>query len=185
MLVPEPSALVVIDVQVGFDDPVWGPRNNPDCEANVASLIRVWRERRQSVVFVRHDSDEGSDSPLAPGQPGNDFKAAVQGQPDLLVTKQVHSAFYGSPNLDEWLQERGVAAVVICGIATDHCCEITARIAGDLGYQTYFALDATRAFDRMGPDGDTVSADEVCRASAASIHDEFATVVTTADLVAG
>ncbi|HUY57776.1 MAG TPA: cysteine hydrolase family protein [Candidatus Micrarchaeaceae archaeon] len=183
MVVPEPCALVVIDVQAGFDDPIWGPRNNPSCEANVGALVLAWRERGQPVVFVRHDSAEGPDSPLAPGQPGNAFKPAVSGKPDLLITKQVHSAFYGRPNLDEWLQSRKVAALVICGIATDHCCETTARMAGDLGYQTYFALDATCAFDRPGPDGRTVTADEICRATAASLHGEFATVVTTGQLI--
>ena len=73
--------------------------------------------------------------------------------------------------------------MAICGIATDHCCETTARIAGDLGYQTFFAFDATHSFDRTGPDGGTVTADEVCRATAASLHDEFATVVTTTELL--
>ncbi|HVB53644.1 MAG TPA: cysteine hydrolase family protein [Candidatus Acidoferrales bacterium] len=184
MLGPEPCALVVIDVQAGFDDSVWGHRNNPECESNVEALVRVWRKRRQPIVFVRHDSDEGPDSPLAPGQPGNAFKPVVSGEPDLLITKQLHSAFYGRPNLDEWLQDRKVRMVVICGIATDHCCESTARMAGDLGYQTFFALDATCAFDRQGPDGETVTADEIYRATAASIHDEFATVVSTAELIA-
>ncbi len=183
MVVPEASALLVIDVQAGFDDPVWGRRNNPDCEANVESLVRAWRARGQSVVFVRHDSAEGPGSPLSPGQPGNAFKSAVHGVPDVLITKQVHSAFYGRPNLDDWLRDRKIEVVVVCGIATDHCCETTARMASDLGYQTYFALDATYAFDRLGPDGETVTADEICRATAASLHDEFASVVSTAQLI--
>lgn len=184
MMVPERCALVVIDVQRGFDDPVWGRRNNAACEANVAALIQTWRRRTWPIVFVRHDSDEGPDSPLAPGRPGNSFKPEVSGEPDLLITKQVHSAFYGRPDLDAWLQSRDVPAVAICGITTDHCCETTARMAGDLGYQTYFAIDATHAFDRTTPDGATVTADEICRATAASIHGEFATVVRTVDLIA-
>jgi len=181
---PERFALVVIDVQVGFDDPVWGARNNLGCEANVAALIGRWRARGAPIVFVRHDSNEGAVSPLAPNQPGNAFKPAVTGEPDLLVTKQVHSAFYGQPDLDSWLQSHDIKALAICGIATDHCCETTARMAGDLGYETFFVQDATHAFDRVGPDGTKVTADEVSRVTAASIHGEFATVVTTQELLA-
>ena len=40
----EETALVVVDVQRGFDDAThWGVRNNPDCERNVAALIGAWR----------------------------------------------------------------------------------------------------------------------------------------------
>ena len=35
------TALIVVDVQKGFDDAAyWGPRNNPDCEINVFNLIK-------------------------------------------------------------------------------------------------------------------------------------------------
>ena len=88
------------------------------------------------------------------------FQAALTGEPDLLVSKRVHSALYGQSDLDNWLQSRHIKAVAICGIATDHCCETTARMAGDLGYQTWFVQDATHAFDRDGP-GDKVTARSV------------------------
>jgi nicotinamidase-related amidase len=38
-------ALVVIDVQRGFEDPALGPRDNPEAEENVAKLIDAWRRR--------------------------------------------------------------------------------------------------------------------------------------------
>ena len=99
-------ALLVVDVQRGFDDAeYWGPRNNPKCEDNIAALLAVWRERSRPVVFVRHDSREVS-SPLRLGQPGNDFKPIVIGDPDLLVTKHVNSCFHGQPDLNGWLRER-------------------------------------------------------------------------------
>ena len=36
-------ALVVIDVQKGMDEPVWGCRNNPEDEANMTRLLESWR----------------------------------------------------------------------------------------------------------------------------------------------
>ena len=43
-------------------------------------------------------------------------------------------------------------------------------------------LDATHTFDRTGPDGATLTADELARATATNLHGEFATVVSTAGL---
>lgn len=176
------AALIVIDVQQAFDDPRFGPRSNPDCERNVVLLIEAWRSANRPLVFVRHDSVEPG-SPLTPGSPGNAFKEAVSGEADLLVTKSVHSAFYGRPNLDAWLQDQKIEQIAICGIQTNVCCETTARMASDLGYEVLFVADATSTFDTTGPDGETLSADDLTAATCASLHGEFATVVRTADLV--
>jgi nicotinamidase-related amidase len=176
------DALLVIDLQLGFDEPVWGRRNNPGCEANVGALLEEWRRARRPVVFVRHDSKVAG-SPLAPGAPGHAFKPQLTGEPDLLVVKSVHSAFYGRPDLDSWLQEREIQGLVVTGITTDHCCETTARMAGDLGYRVLFAVDATHTFDRRLPGGDSVSAEDLTRAAAASLHDTFCQVVSTEDLL--
>ncbi len=176
------TALLVIDVQAGFDDPRWGPRNNPACEANVAALIEAWRSAGRPVVVVRHDSMSPG-SPLRPNQPGNDLKPVVSGDPDLLVTKHVNSAFYGEPDLHVWLQDRGATGVAITGIQTNMCCETTARMAGNLGYDTLFVLDATATFDMTAHDGGTIAADELARVTATNLQDEFADVVMTADLL--
>jgi nicotinamidase-related amidase len=175
-------ALVVVDVQRGLEDPSWGPRDNPECEANIARLIAAWREAARPVVFVRHDSDEDV-SPLRPDEPGNAFKDVITGEPDLLVAKRVNSAFYGDPDLHAWLQGRGLDGVVVCGITTNHCCETTARMAGNLGYRTWFAIDATHTFDRRALDGTTIPAAEIARVTAANLDGEFATVVQTARLL--
>ena len=171
-----PPALLVVDVQQGFDDEGhWGPRNNPDCEQNIGRLLEHWRAQDRPVVFIRHDSTEAG-SPLHPGQPGNAFKPVISGEPDLLITKHTNSCFYGEPDLHGWLQERGIGDLVICGITTNHCCETTARMAGNLGYGVRFVLDATHTFAR----GD-LTADQLAHATATNLDGEFATVVTTAD----
>ena len=108
-------ALVVIDMQRGFDDlDFWGPTANPDCEANVARLIEAFAG--EPVVVVRHDSRH-PDSPLHPSNPGNALVDAVATvDAAVLVTKDVNSAFYGDPDLHAWLQERGSGELVLCGI---------------------------------------------------------------------
>jgi nicotinamidase-related amidase len=178
------NALIVVDVQRAFDDSsYWGHRNNPDCERNVGTLIEAWREAGQPVVFVRHDSLE-DDSPLGPRRPGNAFKEVIDGEPALLVTKHVNSAFHGEPDLADWLRGGGIEAFTVCGIQTNMCCETTARIGANLGFEMYFVLDATHTFDLADRDGVTISADELGRVTAANLDPEFGRVITTADAVA-
>ncbi|GAA4906620.1 hypothetical protein GCM10023237_27690 [Streptomyces coeruleoprunus] len=186
------AALIVVDVQKGFEEEFWGRRNNPDAEGNIAALIDAWQASGRPVVFVRHDSPADSRSPLRVGHAGNAFKDVVEERrgkgsgPELLVTKSVNSAFYGEPDLDAWLKGAGVRQIVIAGIQTNMCNETTARMGGNLGYEVLFPLDAMHTFDLAGPFGWTASAEELSRATAVSLHGgRFAKVVTTAEVLLG
>lgn len=191
MEIAENAALVVVDVQQGFEEEAyWGPRDNPDADRNIAGLIDAWQESGRPVVFVRHDSSK-PDSPLRTGYAGNAFKEYVEERrgkgrgSELFLTKSVNSAFYGTPDLDVWLREAGVRQIVVAGIQTNMCAETTARMGGNLGYEVFFALDATYTFDGVGPWGWTLSAQELARATAVSLHGGgFARVVSSAELVA-
>lgn len=178
------TALVVVDMQKAFDDAgFWGRRNNPACERNVANLIESWRDRGQPVVFVRHDSDEEV-SPLRPDEAGNAFKDVIDGEPDLLVSKQVNSAFHGHPDLGRWLADNGIEGILVCGIQTNMCCETTARVGANLGFEMSFAIDATHTFDLDDHEGGTIAADELARVTAANLDPEFGRVLTTAEAIA-
>ncbi|MGW2716448.1 cysteine hydrolase family protein [Streptomyces sp. NPDC001492] len=192
MEIAENAALVVVDVQKGFDEAdFWGPRNNPEADDNIASLIDVWQATGRPVVFVRHDSPRPQ-SPLRPGYEGNGFKGYVEqrrgkgaGGAELLITKTVNSAFYGTPDLDAWLKAEGISQLVVAGIQTNMCVETTARMGGNLGYDVVVAYDATYTFDLEGPFGWRRSADEVAQASAVSLHGGgFARVAATKEVVA-
>ena len=173
------TALVVVDVQRGFDDDsYWGHRNNPDCERNVADLIESWRGSNQPIVFVRHHWDEDG-SPLRSDEAGSEFKDVVEGRPDLLVTKRVNSAFHGDPDLERWLTDNGIEGIVVCGITTNHCCETTARVGANLGFEMSFAIDATHTFDLDDHEGGTIAADELARVTAANLDPEFGRVLST------
>ena len=189
---PRPRALLVIDVQDGFDDTAyWGPTSNPAAEQNIAALLRIWREQgRGPVVVVRHDSTSPQ-SPLHPRARGNRVQGLVGADDaDLLVTKQVNSAFLGDPDLRAWLDAAGIRDLVLCGIQTNMCVETTARMGGNLGFAVTVVLDATRTFDLAatvpGAGVVTLSADELMRATAVNLAGGgFAAIATTAEVVAG
>jgi len=178
----EPSALVAIDLQAGFDDPVWGARNNLDAEARGLRLLAHWRARGWPVVIVRHDSTEPR-SPLRPGQAGNQLKPGFEPlSGEHLVAKHVHSAFIGT-DLERWLREQGMNAVTLFGIATDQCVSTTTRMANDLGFRVTVVQDACACFGQTSPDGGLLSADQIHRAHITTLATEFAHVVSTDEAV--
>lgn len=180
-ILPE-TALVLIDVQQGFEDPKWGSRNNPEAEANMSRLLEAWRRAARPVIHIQHASTSAS-SPLRPGQPGFDIKDAVKPEQDEpVIQKNVNSAFIGT-NLESHLRERGVRGLVLAGLTTDHCVSTTARMAGNLGFDTYVVADATATFDKTDHTGRTFRADDLHAAALASLHGEFATVATTDELL--
>jgi nicotinamidase-related amidase len=62
------TALMIIDVQKGLDDPAYGKRNNPDAEANMKRLLAKWRKHQWPIIHVQHCSVEPN-SLLRPEMP--------------------------------------------------------------------------------------------------------------------
>ncbi len=77
-----------------------------------------------------------------------------------------------STGLAGYLRERGVADVILCGLARDVCVRWTAEDAAAEGFRVWFVWDATRAVDP--------AADEATRAALAS---RGVRVVTTRELL--
>jgi nicotinamidase-related amidase len=175
-------ALILIDIQQGFDDPRWGRRNNPRAESNAAQLLSEWRNRRAPIFHVQHSS-RFPDSPLRPDQPGWEIKKEVAPQGgETRLTKNVNSCFIGTP-LEQELRKKHVTDVVVCGLTTDHCVSTTVRMAANLGFNVYVPFDATATFDRVGPDGQKYSAQQMHQTALASLHDEFATVASSDEII--
>lgn len=179
---PRDAALIIVDVQKGFDDPTWGRRNNPNAELNVSRLLEAWRRTGRPIYHIQHRS-RLRNSPLSPQSKGFEFKDMVKphaGEP--VIQKSVNSAFIGT-DLEERLGQSGIKTIVITGLTTDHCVSTTARMAGNLGFNTFVVSDATATFDRLGPDGVRYNAEDVQAITLASLHEEFATVIDTDGLL--
>jgi nicotinamidase-related amidase len=176
-------ALLIIDVQNAIDDPSWGDdRNNLDAESKMAALLAHWRKKRWPVFHVRHASTNPN-STYRPGQPLFEFKKEVMPiEGERVIEKSVNSAFIGT-NLEQTLRASGIDTIVIAGVITNNSVEATARMSGNLGFRTIVASDATATFGRNDFDGRWRTADEVHAMSLANLEGEYATVMTTEDIL--
>jgi nicotinamidase-related amidase len=175
-------ALLLIDVQKGFDEPSWGKRNNLDAEQKIFELLSAWRKKSWPVIHVQHCSTEAGSS-LAPDHLGCEFKdetKPIGGEEQFK--KNVNSAFIGT-GLEDHLREQDIKQLVIVGLTTDHCVSTSTRMAGNLGFDVTLVSDATATFDKEGIDGKLYSADEIHAIHLASLNDEFCKVKSTADVL--
>ena len=174
--------LLVIDTQVGLDDPGYGERNNPRAESNISALLGRWRKRKLPVVHIRHCSVEVG-SPLRPELPGNAFKPEAEPlDGEMVFSKQANSAFIGT-GLEDHLRHTGIRSLVLVGLTTDHCVSTTARMASDLGFDVTVVADATATHARTAVDGTRLSAESIHQANLASLQDEFCEIATTENIL--
>jgi nicotinamidase-related amidase len=192
------NALVVIDVQESFRRrPTWQVVSNPDIAADVQRLVDAARAAGDLVVWVLH-GEPGTGGVFDPAQ-GHvrlmDGLVPLDGEP--ILTKTSRNAFT-TTNLAQLLTERGIRHLIVCGIQTEQCCETTARVANDLGYEVTFVTDATATFPiphRDAPAGRsvadlvadprTLTADDVIARTEYALAGRFATIRSVAELTKG
>jgi nicotinamidase-related amidase len=123
-------------------------------------------------------------STYRPGQPGNEFKSVARPLAgEEILEKDTNSAFIRT-DLEARLQQRGIHEIVIVGVITNNSVEATARMAGNLGFQTVVVADATFTFGRKDFTGIWRTAEEVHAMSLANLDGEYATVLTAAQIIA-
>ncbi len=183
MTISRDAVLLVVDVQQGFDQYNESlHRNNPGLERNIARLLDTWRATGRPIIYVQHVS-RLPQSPLRPNQPGVEIKEAVRPRPgEPIVQKSVNSAFIGT-SLEADLRAAGRRTLVVTGMQTNLCVSTTARMAGNLGFDTYVVSDATATFDNTGPDDRLFPAQLLHDVALADLHGEFATVIGTNEVL--
>jgi nicotinamidase-related amidase len=173
-------ALLVIDVQESFRTRSgWADMADQQITEPVVRLVDAARAAGEQVVWVLH-AEPGSGGVFDPA--GGHVRILPELKPDgdePVIVKTSINAFT-TTNLEQHLVRHGVREVIICGIRTEQCCETTARVAADLGFDVTFVTDATTT---SGIDG-LSAADIIDRTERVLREREFATIATTEDMVA-
>jgi len=164
-------ALIVVDVQNDFcEGGSLAVSGGARVASDIGELLHHWSRRDDQapsydvvVATKDHHIDPGghwSDQPdfaetwpvhCRVGTDGEAFHPNLDPQPfDAIFLKGEHAAAYsgfegaaGGVGLADWLRERGVDAVDVVGIATDHCVRATALDAARAGFATTVLLHLT------------------------------------------
>lgn len=188
-------ALLVIDVQESFRQRSdWAAINHPDIADRVQRLVTASRTAGDLVVWVLH-SEAGSKNVF---DPDLGFVRLIDGLQPLAseptMVKTSHNAFT-TTNLQQLLVQQGIGEIVISGIRTEQCCETTARVASDLGFEVTFVPDATatmpladpaapadRPYEQVLSDPRTLPAEVVVERTVYALAGRFATIQTLYEL---
>jgi nicotinamidase-related amidase len=170
------TALIPIDMQLGFDLPPLRPLSNKKIDQNGLQLLQHWRQQKWPILHVCHDSIH-ADSTLHPMHPGNAMRDGFQPQGiEPIVRKSVNCAFVGT-DLELRLRRLHINKLVLFGLYADMCVSTSARIASNLGFDTYVVADACASIDQQDMNGQTLSGEMILRANLATLHTEFAKVI--------
>lgn len=191
---PERTALLNIDMQNCFvqDSPIAAP----DGLVVLERINRLAAACRQAGILVIHASivtrPDGSNLGVMgqfspPAREGILHKGThsaalhsglVVDPRDILIDKPRFGAFYGT-DLELILRGRGIDTLVISGVATNVCCETTAREAAVRDFRIFFLSDGTATSDMGG-----VPAAELQKATCATLGFLFAQVLTVDEMIA-
>lgn len=192
-IIPSKMALINIDMQNCFveNSPIAAP-GGIEVLTRINRLAEVCRSVGTLVVHTSHvlrpdGSNRGVLGEILP--PVNDGiinKGSLSAKlhigvkvdrKDVLLDKPRYGAFHGT-DLELILRSKGIDTIIISGIATNFCCETTAREACVRDFRVLFMSDGTTTFDI----GD-VSAAEIQKATCATLGFGFAQILTVDQMI--
>ena len=161
------KTLIVVDVQRDFcEGGSLAVSGGAAVAARIDALLHTDHGYDHVVATRDHHIDPGGHFSATPdyveswpphcvvGTPGVELHDALtSARFEAVFDKGEHAAAYSGfegvsadgSRLADWLRTRGVEAVEVCGIATDHCVRATALDAARAGFATTVLLDLTAA----------------------------------------
>ena len=192
-LVPTRTALINVDMQRCFVE--GSPLASPDGLALVDRINQLAAVCRDAGIVIVHTrgwmSPDGSNlgvmGELVPpfivdlyteGAVSAELHDALEvAAADVVLNKPRYGAFHGT-DLETILKSRGIDTAIISGIATNICCDTTAREAAQRDFRVFFLSDGTATKEMNG-----VPADELQRDTCASLGMVFAQIATIDEII--
>ena len=145
---------------------------------NAGMLLNDFRKNNDNVVHIQHHATRPDATFFIPGTDGAEIHPHLA--PDTneeVIIKNYPNSFFKT-KLFDYLQEKHVEKLVICGMMTHMCVDATTRAAKDLGFEIALIGDAC-ATKNLEYKGQKVNAQEVHNSFLAALNYYYSTVVST------
>lgn len=147
------DALIIVDMQTALVKAE--PYNRTIVIDNIKALLNACRKSELPVIYIQHDGGNGDE--LEHGSAGwsiYDGIAPLSGE--KIFEKQYNSAFRKT-GLREYLNEIGAKNIILCGMQTEYCLDVTCKVAFEYGYRVTIPQSTTTTFNNAFASGKDLS----------------------------
>lgn len=143
------DALIIVDMQTALVEAE--PYNRVTVIENIKVLLDSCRKKGIPVIYVQHDGGMGDE--LEQGSVGWTIYKDIAPLPDEKIFEKHYNSAFRKTGLHEYLQEKGIKKIILCGMQTEYCLDVTCKVAFEYEYEVTIPQSTTTTFDNAFASG--------------------------------
>ncbi|WP_099469566.1 cysteine hydrolase family protein [Konateibacter massiliensis] len=147
------DAMIIIDMQNALIEA--NPYNGQKVIGNIKKVSEACRQKNIPIIYIRHDGGLGDE--LEKGSAGWQICKDIFPQSgDKIIDKRFNSAFRQT-ELEEHLQSLHAKRLIMCGMQTEYCMDVSCKVAFEKEYHITIPKDTTTTFDNDFASGEALA----------------------------
>ena len=139
------TTFLILDAQVNMFDESFQIHRADEIISTLRSLIEKARSNNVPVIYLRNNGPAGE--PDETGTPGWELHPSFAlSEDEIVIDKHTPDAFHET-ELKAKLDELEVRHLIVAGMQSEMCVDITVRKAVELGYEVTLVRDGHSTFD--------------------------------------
>lgn len=136
------DAMIVIDMQEALVKA--HPHDSKDVLVNIGRLIQACREKGVPVIYVRHDGGVGDE--LEKGSSGWQIYHEIGPAGNEAVFDKSFNSAFKETGLKEYLEGAGAQRLIMCGMQTEYCFDVSVKVAFEYGFTVTVPRDGVTTY---------------------------------------
>ncbi|MDW2800273.1 cysteine hydrolase family protein [Clostridium boliviensis] len=143
------DALIIVDMQTALVEAE--PYNRVTVIENIKVLLDSCRKEGIPVIYIQHDGGNGDE--LERGSLGWTIYKDLAPLPDEKIFEKQYNSAFRKTGLHEYLQEKGIKKIILCGMQTEYCLDVSCKVAFEYEYEVTIPQSTTTTFDNAFASG--------------------------------